>query len=182
MRKALIPLFSVAALAMVGCESTGPNAPANHTELQTRTNTTLEQFYSHDPGLQNNVNNSAGFAVFSNVGKAAVGVGGASGIGQVYKGGQLVGSVKMNQVSVGPQIGGETYSELIVFENEAALNRLINNSLEFGATAQAMIVKAGTAASARFDNGVEVYILPQGGLMAGADIHGQKFTYMGNNQ
>jgi lipid-binding SYLF domain-containing protein len=181
MRKALIPLFSVAALAMVGCESTGPNAPANHTELQTRSQTSLDQFLSHDPGLQNNINNAAGYVIFPEVGKGAVGVGGASGIGTVYKGGQVVGTVKLTQVSVGPQIGGETYSELIVFENEAALNRLMNNSLEFGANAQAMIVKAGAAAAAHFDNGVEVYILPKGGLMAGADVNGQKFHFMGTS-
>ncbi|HEY8751649.1 MAG TPA: YSC84-related protein [Tepidisphaeraceae bacterium] len=181
MRKALIPLFSVAALAMVGCESTGPNAPANHTDMQNRSQSTLDQFYSHDPGLQNNVNNSAGYVIFPEVGKGAVGVGGASGMGTVFKGGQQVGTVKLNQVSVGPQIGGETYGELIIFENEAALNRLMNNSLEFGATVQAIIVKAGTAAAARFDQGVEVYLMPKGGLMAGADIHGQKFHFNGSN-
>jgi len=181
MRKALIPLFTVVAMAMIGCENTGPNAPMAHTDLQNRSQSSLQQFYSHDSGLQDAINNAAGYVVFPEVGKGAVGVGGASGIGTVYKGNQEVGSVKLQQVSVGPQIGGETYGELIVFQNEAALNRLMNNSFEFGADAQAIIVKAGAAAAARFDNGVEVYILPKGGLMAGADIHGQKFQYYNNN-
>jgi lipid-binding SYLF domain-containing protein len=160
------------------------NPPAQtrlpHTELENRGQTSLQQFLSHDPGLQNNINNAAGYVVFPEIGKGAVGVGGASGLGTVYKGNQVVGTVKLQQVSVGPQIGGETYGELIIFENEAALNRLMNNSFEFGATAQAIVVKAGAAAAARFDNGTEAYILPKGGLLAGADLHGQKFKFYPN--
>jgi lipid-binding SYLF domain-containing protein len=180
MRKALIPLFSIAAMAAVGCEATGPNAPAPKTELQNRGQTSLDQFLSHDSGLQKNIDNSAGYVIFPEVGKGAIGVGGASGLGTVYKHGQMVGTVKLQQVSVGPQIGGETYGELIIFENDAALNRLMNNSFEFGASAEATVVKAGAAAAARFDNGVEAYILPKGGLMAGADIHGQRFHFYAN--
>jgi lipid-binding SYLF domain-containing protein len=167
-------------MAMVGCEATGPNAPAPKTELQNRGQTSLQQFLSHDPGLQKNIDNSAGYVIFPEVGKGAIGVGGASGRGTVYKGNQMVGTVKLQQVSVGPQIGGETYGELIIFENEAALNRLMNNSFEFGAAAEATVVKAGAAAAARFDNGTEAYILPKGGLMAGADLHGQKFKFYPN--
>jgi lipid-binding SYLF domain-containing protein len=182
MRSALIPLLAVAAMAMVGCESTGPNAPAPKTELQPRADASLQQFLSHDPALQNLIDNSAGYVVFPEVGKGAVGVGGASGLGTVYKGGQAVGTVKLDQVSVGPQLGGETYSELIIFRDEPALNRLMNNAFEFGAAASATIVKAGAATDARFDeNGTLVYILPKGGLMAGADIHGQKFQFYDNN-
>ena len=182
MRSALIPLFAVAAMAMVGCETTGPNAPAPKTELQPRADASLQQFLSHDPGLQNLIDNSAGYVILPEVGKGAVGVGGASGLGTVYKDGHAVGSVKLDQVSVGPQIGGETYSELIIFRDEPALNRLMNNSFEFGAAASATVLKAGAATDARFDeNGTLVYILPKGGLMAGADIHGQKFHFYDNN-
>jgi len=182
MRSTLIPLFSIAAMAMIGCETTGPNAPPPKTELQPRTDATLQQFLSHDPGLQNLINNSAGYVILPEVGKGAVGIGGASGLGTVYRNGQSVGTVKLQQVSVGPQIGGETYAELIIFRDEPALGRLMNNSFEFGAAASATILKAGAAADARFDeNGTLCYILPKGGLMAGADIHGQKFQFYSNN-
>jgi len=182
MRSALIPLFSIAAMAMVGCESTGPNAPAPKTQLEPQADTSLQMFLSHDPGLQKLINGSAGYVIFPEVGKAAVGVGGASGLGTVYKAGHAVGTVKLEQVSVGPQIGGETYAEMIIFRDEPALNRLMSNSFEFGAAASATILKAGTAADARFDdNGTLCYILPKGGLMAGADVHGQKFHFYDNN-
>jgi lipid-binding SYLF domain-containing protein len=182
MRSALIPLFSIAAITAVGCESTGPNAPAPKTQLEPQSDTSLQMFLSHDPGLQKLIDNSAGYVIFPEVGKGAVGVGGASGLGTVYKQGHAVGSVKLQQVSVGPQIGGETYAEMIIFRDEPALNRLMSNSFEFGAAASATILKAGTAADARFDdNGTLCYILPKGGLMAGADVHGQKFHFYDNN-
>jgi len=182
MRKALIPLFSIAAIAAVGCESTGPNAPAPKTQLEPRSDNSLQMFLSHDSGLQKLIDNSAGYVIFPEVGKGAVGVGGASGLGTVYRHGQAIGSVKLDQVSVGPQIGGETYAELIIFRDEPALNRMINNAFEFGAAASATVIKAGVAADARFDeNGTLCYILPKGGLMAGADIHGQKFHFYDNN-
>jgi len=178
MRSALIPLFSIAAITAVGCESTGPNAPAPKTQLEPRSDSSLQMFLSHDPGLQKLIDSSAGYVIFPEVGKAAVAVGGASGLGTVYKHGQAVGSVKLQQLSVGPQIGGETYAELIIFRDEPALGRLMNNAFEFGAAASATILKAGAATDARFDeNGTLCYILPKGGLMAGADIHGQKFHF-----
>ena len=182
MRSAILPLFTVAAMALVGCENTGPNAPAAKTELEPRADASLQQFLSHDPGLQNLIDNSAGYVIFPDVGKGAVGVGGASGLGTVYQRGKAVGTVKLQQVSVGPQLGGETYSEMIIFRDDPALGRLMNNSFEFGATASATLLKAGAAADARFDeNGTLCYILPKGGVMAGADLHGQKFQFYSNN-
>lgn len=71
MRSALIPLFAVAAMAMVGCETTGPNAPTPKTELQPRADASLQQFLSHDPGLQNLIDNSAGYVILPEVGKGA---------------------------------------------------------------------------------------------------------------
>lgn len=181
MRKAFVPCLAVLAMALAGCESTSGNAPANNTELMTSAKTSLQQMTAQDSHLQDLTNNSTGYVIFPEVGKAAAGIGAAGGKGVLYENGQSVGIVRMDQVGVGPQVGGETYSELIIFQNQSALNRLKNNSLEFGAEAAATLVKAGAAAAAQFDNGVGVFILPKGGLMAGASIHGQKFTFYPTN-
>lgn len=181
MRTVLVSLFGIAAMALVGCETATPNSPANRVGLRDDSQTALRQMTSQDGKLQDIINSGYAYAVFPEVGKAAVGVGGASGKGVVYQNGQPVGTVKLDQVSVGPQVGGETYSELIVFQNQEAFNRLTNNSLEFGAQASATLVKAGAAAASHFDQGVAVYILPKGGLEVGASLNGQKFTYTPNN-
>jgi lipid-binding SYLF domain-containing protein len=127
------------------------------------------------------LSNSVGYVIFSKVGQGAVVVGGASGRGIVYRNGQPIGTAKIDQVSVGPDLGGQTYSELIVFQDDKALGRLTNDSLEFGAAAHATAVKAGAAAGTQFDSGVAVFILPKGGLEVGANISGQKFHYHPNN-
>jgi len=181
--KLYLPVLAVAALAMAGgCETNSPNSPAANTNLNGRTQTALQQMTAQDPHLQDMLNNSVGYVIFSDMGSAAVGIGGASGEGVLYQNGQQVGTVKVGQVSVGPQVGGESYSELIVFQNENSLNRLKNNSLEFGAEANATIIKAGADASTQFSNGMAIFVLPKGGLMAGANINGQKFTYYGGTQ
>jgi len=177
-------LCALAALTVgvVGCETNTPNSPAAQMDVSNRSQTALQQMTAQDGRLQDMINNSYGYVIFPEVGQGAIGVGGSSGVGTVYQNGKEVGTVKLTQVSVGPQLGGDTYSELIVFQNQQAMNRLMNDSLEFGAAANATIVKAGAAAATRLDNGVGVFLLPKGGLMAGANVNGQKFHFMGNGQ
>jgi lipid-binding SYLF domain-containing protein len=181
MRSALYTVLAVAsAAAVAGCESNSTNAPPARTEVTTRANAELAEFTTADPHIQDVLNSAVGYVVFPDIGEAAAGIGGASGRGIVYQDGKPVGTVKLEQVSVGPQLGGVTYGELIVFQNQQALNRLMNNSFEFGTQAEAAMVKAGAAAAARFDNGVGVYILSKGGLMAGVSLQGQKFHFEPN--
>lgn len=180
-----VTFCALAALTLggvVGCETNSPNSPAAQTNMTNSSENALAAITAQDAKLQDMLNNSYGYVIFPEIGQAAVGVGGSSGRGTVYQNGKEVGTVKLTQVSLGPQLGGDTYSELIIFQNQQAMNRLLNNSLEFGAAANATLVKAGAAAAARFDNGVGVFILPKGGLMAGANINGQKFHFDGNAQ
>jgi lipid-binding SYLF domain-containing protein len=181
MRSAVIPVFAVAALAIVGCETNSPNSAANNVDLNNRARMALEQMTAQDPHLQDVINNSVGYVIFPEVGQAAVGVGGASGQGVVYRSGQPIGSARIDQVSLGPDIGGQTYSELIVFKDEKAMGRLMNDSLEFGAQAHATAVKAGAAAATEFAEGYAVFLLPKGGLEVGASISGQKFHFHPNS-
>lgn len=181
MRATFISLLAVAAMAMIGCESESGSYNSTAPSVQQRSQLALQEMQSKDAHLQDMMNNCVGYVIFPEVGKGALGVGGAGGSGVLYRNGQPVGTVTMSQLSLGPQVGGETYSELIVFQNEKALNRLMNDSLEFGAQASASVVKAGAAAGTQFDHGVAVFILPKGGLMAGASISGQKFNYHGDS-
>ena len=181
MRSMLLPVCAVGLAALVGCETTSPNSPGATMDLNNRAQISLHQMTAQDPHLQDLIGNSMGYVIFPEIGQGAVGVGGASGSGIVYRNGQPVGTATMNQLSIGPDIGGQTYSELIIFKDEKSLNRLMNDSLEFGAEAHATAVKAGAAAGTEFSNGVAVFILPKGGLEVGASLTGQKFHFNQNN-
>ena len=138
-----------------------------------------------------------GYAVFPTIVKGALIVGGARGQGRVYARGQHVGDSTMTQASVGLQIGGAGYSEVIFFRDEAAFADFTRGNFEFSADAQAVIVTAAagaqgstTGASAgasatnqsaanvgAYNKGMATFVLPKGGLLAGISLGGQKFTY-----
>ena len=140
-------------------------------------NTAKAEFIKTDALLSKLFDGAAGYVMFPNVGKGAVGVGGASGNGILYEKGNPVGKAKMSQVSVGFQFGGQAYRELIFFENQAALDRFKKNKLEFSAQASAVAAKSGASANAKYRDGVMIYTQQKGGLMYEASVGGQKFKF-----
>ena len=138
-----------------------------------------------------------GYAVFPTIGKGGVGIGGAYGKGQVYAHDKYVGDTSMTQITVGAQLGGEAYSQIIFFQNEDAFKEFTSGNFEFGAQAQAVAITAGASASAGttgagagasgtssaaataggYHKGMAVFTVAKGGLMYEASIGGQKFSY-----
>ena len=140
---------------------------------------------------------SYGYAVFPNIGKGGLGVGGAHGKGRVYAKGVYVGDTTMTQLTVGLQMGGQAYSQIIFFEDERAFTEFTSGNFEFGAQASAVAITAGASASATttgaaagasstmddaksvgaYYKGMAVFTIAKGGLMYEATIGGQKFGY-----
>jgi lipid-binding SYLF domain-containing protein len=135
------------------------------------------QFVKSDSLMQSLFDNSYGYVIFPNIGKGAIGVGGAAGNGIVFEKGKPVGSAKMKQVSVGFQFGGQTYREVIFFEDAAALDRFKEGKFEFAAQASAVAVTAGASTNVKYREGVMVFTQEKKGLMYEASIGGQKFGY-----
>jgi len=135
------------------------------------------EFIQTDALLSKLFESAAGYVIFPNVGKGAVGVGGASGNGIVYEKGKMIGKAKMSQVSVGFQVGGQAYRELIFFENQETLDRFKKNKVEFSAQASAVAATAGASANAKYRDGVMIYTQQKGGLMYEASVGGQKFKF-----
>jgi lipid-binding SYLF domain-containing protein len=138
-----------------------------------------------------------GYAVFPTIGKAGLGVGGAFGKGRVYSRGKLIGDVSMTQLSVGFQAGGESYSQMVFFENKRALDNFTSGNFEFDATVSAIAITASASASGgttgasaaasggkkdaatagEYHDGMVVFTIAKGGLMYEASVSGQKFSY-----
>jgi lipid-binding SYLF domain-containing protein len=137
----------------------------------------LSSMQAKDETLDDVINHAAGYAIFPNVGKGGLIVGGAQGRGEVFEKGQFIGYAELQQASVGAQIGGQTYRELIVFQDQAALDRFKAGKVEFAANVSAIALKAGAAKSAEFKDGIAVFVQPTGGLMAEASVGGQRFTF-----
>ena len=137
----------------------------------------LQQMQSEDPTLGALLQRGAGYALFPNVRKAGLLVGGAHGWGVVYEGGQQSGYSALTQATVGIQAGVESYSELLVFETKDALERFKAGEFGVAADASAVVLQSGVATNANFVNGVAVMVHPLSGAMVAAAIGGQQFSY-----
>ena len=176
MRTAITSSVVFALFMTVGC-ATAPRTQAQRDSLVAESDATVATMTSQDPSLRDLLDRSPGYAVYPNVGSAGAIVGGAYGRGVVFEDGQPVGFTELNQGSVGAIIGGQSFSQIVVFENDAAIGRMKSGNFDVGAEASAVALKAGIAANARFEGGVAVFQMPKGGLMATAAINGQKINY-----
>jgi lipid-binding SYLF domain-containing protein len=171
-------MFAAAALMLLaaGCQTT-PETAAKREALVDESQAALKSFEAKDPGIADLVHRGYGYAIFPNVGKGAFVVGGGYGHGSVYEQANFIGYADITQATVGAQIGGGDYAELIIFENRDALERFKNNQLTFNAGASAVIAKTGVAKTAKYENGVMVFTDAKAGAMASAAVGGQKFTF-----
>ncbi|MCK5401799.1 MAG: hypothetical protein KAJ28_09200 [Flavobacteriaceae bacterium] len=141
----------------------------------------LNKMIEETPKLQTFKNKAYGYAVFPKVTKAGIGIGGAAGRGIVFKNHQVVGSSSLKQASIGLQLGGQQYSEVIFFENKKAFDHFINGNLKFDAQASAVAITVGASIDVAYHNGVAVFTRTKGGLMYEASIGGQHFKYKPKN-
>lgn len=139
-----------------------------------------------------------GYAVWQTIGRGGIGIGGATGLGQVYVGGQITGFSRLIDISIGFQLGGQAYRQIIFFQNEAAYNGFTQGNFEFDAAASAVAVTAGAqassgtagsqasagasgtgqaAAAGAYQAGMRIFTIATGGLMYQATIAGQKYNF-----
>jgi lipid-binding SYLF domain-containing protein len=140
---------------------------------------------------------SYGYAVFPRIGRGGLGIGGASGRGQIYVGGQVTGFSRLMDITFGAQAGGQAYRQVIFFEDQAAYDKFTGGRYEFDASASAVAVTASAQASAGtqgasaaagagnpstgtaagYVNGMQTFTMAEGGLMYAATIGGQKYNF-----
>jgi len=158
---------------------------------------TIDVFRS-DPVVADFFKNSYGYAVYPTIGKAGFVVGGSYGKGQVYRSGKVTGTSKVIEGSLGFQLGGKAFSQIVFFQDKRAYDEFTSGSFEFGAQAQAIAITAGAQAEAttagasagasagpktgvqaetKYHKGMVTFVHSKGGLMYEVSIAGQKFTY-----
>jgi lipid-binding SYLF domain-containing protein len=130
-----------------------------------------------DPAMEHWFDTAYAYAVFPKVGKGAIGIGGAHGKGLVIRGDKTVGKTSLSQITIGFQLGGQVYSEFIMFKDKTAFDHFTRGNFEMGAQVSAVALTLGASADAAYDKGVAVFTIAEGGLMYEASIGGQKFKY-----
>lgn len=153
--------------------------------------------FKSSPVAQPYFNGAYGYAVFPTIGKGGVGIGGAHGKGQVYRGNKVTGKTSMTQLTIGLQLGGQAFSQIIFFQDKRAYDEFTSGNFEFGAQATAVAITAGATAQAgttgaaasattggtagkqetSYYRGMAVFTHVKGGLMYEATLGGQKFNF-----
>lgn len=138
-----------------------------------------------------------GYALFPTVGKGGIGIGAAYGKGRVFKGGVYMGDSSLTQISIGFQLGGQAYSEIIFFKDAKSYDDFTSGTFEFDAQASAVAINVGAnaqvgttgnsagagqsggnqSAKGAYINGMAVFTAAKGGLMFEAALAGQSFSF-----
>jgi lipid-binding SYLF domain-containing protein len=174
--RAIIVMVLIVGL-LTGC-STGSVSKDEGDALMKSAQASRQEWNTIDPQFEAFAKKSYGSAFFPEITKGGLLVGGAHGRGVVYEKGQHIGYADLTQMSAGFQAGLQDYSQLIVFENHAAMDKFKRNEIDFSANASAVYADKGAAASAQFVDGVAVFVRPTRGAMAEASLGGQQITYI----
>jgi hypothetical protein len=104
----------------------------------------------------------------------------------------------MTQITIGFQLGGQAYREIIFFKDKRAYEDFTSGNFEFDAQASAIAItasvqtgvgttgtsastgtggSAGMQANTSYRKGMLTFVIGKGGLMYEASIGGQKFNY-----
>jgi lipid-binding SYLF domain-containing protein len=157
------------------------NPPMGESELEQKAHKAIVMFEQTDPDMKKFFNESKGYVVFPKVAKGGLVIGGAGGKGVVYERGasgtKIIGYSTLSQGSIGLQVGGQVFSEIIFFQTDASLDRFKKGTTEFAGTASAVAASAGASVDAAYENGVAVFTAGESGLMLQASIGGQGFSF-----
>ncbi len=137
----------------------------------------LTSFRDNYTGLKKFFDTAYGYAVFPSVGKGGIFVGAARGRGDVYEEGVFVGKTTLTQLTVGLQLGGQVFREIIFFKRKRVMTDFKEGRLTLGAQVSAVALRSGVSADARYSKGVAIFTEAKGGLMYEASVGGQRFTF-----
>ena len=138
---------------------------------------TIARFKKKDPSIESFFAKSYGYVVMPSIGEGGFIVGGALGEGDAFRQGAYVGMVTLHELSVGYQLGGQNYAEIVFFETEKRFADLTSGTFEFDVEFLAVAVEAGAAKETEFRQGVASFVLPNKGLMASAAIGGTRLSF-----
>jgi lipid-binding SYLF domain-containing protein len=151
-----------------------------------------------DAGIGEMFKTAHGYALFPTIGKGGFVVGGAYGKGRVFEQGHYIGNTSMAQATIGFQLGGTGFSQVVFFQDKRVLSEFIGGNFEFGVEAQATVLTAAAGATANtggssatasggknnaaigssgYNKGMATFTITKGGLMYEASIGGQKFRF-----
>lgn len=163
--------LSLVASAFLGACSTAPKSE-NQEMFTDEARAATRWFERQVPGLREQIDNSAGYLIYPEVGQWGIVFGGGQyGRAMVNRpNGTQIGWGALNTGSVGLQAGVRGFRMLVVIQDEATMNKFRANQLSGSVSGVVVVAQEGTSTVGRFENGVAVYQGASAGLMAGVNV------------
>lgn len=166
---------------LLGCTSPkGSNVTDKKHSVISMRSETLSELYKIHPFAKTQINNAAGYGVFSNVGVNLFWISTASGWGVVRdrkKGKDTY--MKMYSAGLGPGLGVKDFRGVFVFTSDQALNNFINKGWDASAQADAAAKSEGKgnawAGAIDVAPNIKLYQITKHGLALQATIQGTKY-------
>ncbi len=130
-----------------------------------------------DPSIRPVLDGAVGYAVYPSIGKAGFVIGGSSGRGVAYEGGQVVGGSRVSKLKLGLVAGVASYSQIVVYTTPESWELFKQGKFVAGADAGAVALKAGGAGSNTGTDGVIIFIYDQDGIMGDISVAGEKYSF-----
>ena len=123
-------------------------------------------------------------AIYPVSGRAANGVGAAYGRGLVFELSddaeitpRVVGHTRMWQLTMGPQIGGQLYRQVLFFRSREVYEAFMRSPAEFGGQFNAAAVVVGISSTPSFNADIALFTQLLGGLLLEASIGAHRYTF-----
>ena len=174
-------LLSTVLFALAACASSEPaDQAARRAKIDAGADAALNELYAENAAAKTLANQAKGMAIFPNILKGGFGVGAETGDGVLRVGGESVAYYNTSSASIGLQIGGQSYSEVLMFLTDEALASFRDGSgWEAGVDGSVAVLKTGASGEIDTTNiadPVVGFVFGEEGLMADATIEGSKYT------
>ena len=172
-------LFVVCMAVIIGILPVSSYA-ATANEIDAGVNASLDRFVKEVKGAQEFLDAAKGVLIMPGVIQGGLVIGAEYGEGALRIGGKTVAYYNVVSGSFGYQIGAQKKDIILVFMDDAVLEKFRNSeNWRAGVDAKITVVNVGADESLntmKFQQPVVGFVFDQKGLMAGATIEGSKFS------
>lgn len=173
-------ILTVAAAPAARAEMSAKEKEEARAEIRKTADETLQRLYEAEPSAKKAIEDSAGYAVFSNFGLKILVAGSGTGKGVAIetKSGKAT-YMKLKEIQAGLGVGVKKFRLVWVFEKATDLDRFVNSGWELGASTAAAAKKSGKGAAFEgalsVTSGIWLYQLTDEGLAAELTAKGTKY-------
>jgi lipid-binding SYLF domain-containing protein len=175
-------LVCVAAIfAVTACTSSdSSDKSAKRAEINNAADAAWSELLAGNPAAKELSNDAKGVAIFPDIIKGGLIVGGETGDGVLRVGGETDAYYNVSSASIGIQIGGQSYSQVLMFLTDEALANFRGSSgWEAGVDGTVAVIDKGASGdldTSNISDPVVAFIFGEEGLMGGVSIEGSKYT------